>query len=412
MKVYLDNNATTPLREEVKEAIREFLPYFGNPGSLHEDGRDARVRIDHAREQVARFFGAPAHDLIFTSCGSEANNTILKSVLYRNYNFTPHVIVSNIEHPSVLETARFLQKRGVDVTFLPVRDNGVVDIDDFKSELKKETVLVSIMYANNEIGTIQPIYEIGNILRERNIFFHTDAVQVPGKIPVNLRELPVDAASFSAHKMYAPKGIGLLYIRDFKKNGRHIEKLIHGGHQEQNFRAGTENTLGIIAFGAAAESLGRTIEPDIIRVRSLRDRFESMVRERIPDIIVNAAGAPRKPCTTNITFKYIEGESIILRLDLHGISVSTGSACSTGSLDPSHVIMAISHDREIAHGSVRFSFGPENTDEDVDYTVSVLEKEIAFLRAISPLGNKKVQTQVPASSECPVCSSGSGTGSA
>ena len=394
MKVYLDNNATTPLRDEVKKAIAGFLPVFGNPGSLHQDGRDVRERIERAREQLSVFFGAPACDLVFTSCGSESNNTILKSVLYRKYDYTPHMIVSNIEHPSVLETARFLQKRGVDVTILPVRPEGVVDVAGLEAALKKETVLVSIMYANNEIGTIQPVREIGTLLRERKIFFHTDAVQAPGRIPLNLRDLPVDAASFSAHKMYALKGTGLLYVRDFDRNRGHIEKLLHGGHQERNFRAGTENTLGIIAFGAAAESAGRTIGRDVNHMRSLRDRFEKTVQQRIPDIIINAKDAPRKPCTTNITFRYVEGESIILRLDLHGISVSTGSACSTGSLDPSHVIMAISHDREVAHGSVRFSFGPENTGEEVDYVVSVLEKEIAFLRAMSPLGHKKTGVHV------------------
>jgi len=384
-QVYLDHNATTPLHPEVKEAIRSFLDTFGNPGSLHAEGRAAKVQIEEARSHIAGFFGMRDEDFIFTACASESNNHILKSVLYHEYPFVPHIIVSAIEHPSIIETARFLSSRGVDVDFAPVTSDGVIDMDRFTSLLRKQTVLVSIMMANNEIGTLQPVEQIGKLLRERNIFFHSDTVQSAGLIDFNYRDLSIDAASVSAHKMYAPKGVGLLYVKDFVKS-KFVIPHLHGGHQERGLRAGTENTLGIVAFGTACRVMKTEIGSHSARMSGLTEKFENMVAAEIPDIVINGKNAPRKPGTSNISFRFIEGESILLRLDMHGICVSTGSACSTGSLDPSHVIMALHHDPESAHGSIRFSMGRETTEDDIDFTVEKLKETVEFLRSISPLG--------------------------
>lgn len=385
MNIYLDNNATTQLHPQAIKAITDFLPFYGNPSSLHETGRAARAKLDEAEESIADFFGAPREDILLMSCASEANNQIIKSFLYRKYDFKPHIIVSAIEHPSVLETAKFMAHHGFDVTYLGVSSDGVVSIDDLKSKIRKETVLISIMWANNEIGTIQPVEEIGKIAREKGVFFHVDAVQAAGKIKFSLKDMPFDSASISAHKMYAPKGIGFLYVKNLSKHRHDITPLIHGGHQSGGLRAGTENSIGIIAFGAACKAMKDELDGEIEHSKMLRDAFEKRVEAEIPYISVNGKNAPRKPCTSNITFKYIEGESILLRLDVYGISVSTGSACSTGSLDPSHVIMALSDDKERAHGSIRFSFGRFNTMEDVDFTVDKLKETVEFLRSISPI---------------------------
>ncbi|TYB30487.1 MAG: cysteine desulfurase [Candidatus Mcinerneyibacterium aminivorans] len=385
MDIYLDNNATTPLHPEVKKEIKNFLNNYGNPSSMHETGRKVKSKIKKARENVAEFFDAPANDIIFTASGSESNNTVLKSVLFNNYDFTPHIITTNIEHPAVLETARFLEKNGIEVSYLNVNKDGVVTPEQVLKEIKDNTVLVSIMWANNEIGTLQPIREIGEILEDKDILFHSDAVQAAGKIKLSLRKSKLDFASFSGHKIYAPKGIGVLYFKNFEKNKKTLVPLIHGGHQEKGFRASTENTIGIVAIGKACEQLNKEIDDEIKRIKNLRDLFEKKVEKEIDDIIINGKKAPRLPGTSNITFKRVEGESILLRLDLNGIRVSTGSACSTGSLDPSHVLMAISNKAEVAHGSVRFTFGRENTKKDVDRTVKILKKEINTLRKMSPI---------------------------
>ena len=385
MNIYLDNNATTPLHPEVKNEIKNYLDYYGNPSSMHETGRNVKNILIKSREKVAKFFNVDSSNIIFTSSGSESNNTVLKSILYKKYEFTPHVIISNIEHPAVLNTARFLEKNGVDVTYLPVNDDGVVSLNDLKKEIRKETVLVSIMWANNEIGTVQPIEEIAEFLNDKDILFHTDAVQAAGKVTVDLNETKVDFASFSGHKIYAPKGVGILYIRNFEKNRRFITPLIHGGHQERGIRASTENTIGIAAIGKTCEMLKNEMDEEVKKIKSLRDYFEKEVEKRIPEIIINGKNSKRLPGTSNITFKHVEGEAILLRLDLKGIKVSTGSACSTGSLDPSHVLTAISKDPEVAHGSIRFSLGRENTGEEIDYTLNVLEEEIEKLRKMSPL---------------------------
>lgn len=385
MRVYLDNNATTPLHPEVITAIKNFFPFFGNPSSMHETGREAKLKTDEAVEAISDFFGCSQDDMIITSCASESNNIILKSFLSGKYSFKPHLIVSAIEHPAILETARFMESNGFDLSIVPVSEDGVVSTEDVKKLVRKETVLVSIMWVNNEIGTIQPVKEIGLFLKEKGIFFHVDAVQAAGTLNISLRDLPFDSASFSAHKMYAPKGIGMLYVKEFMKKRKKLTPLIHGGHQAKGFRAGTENTMGIVAFGAACSAISRDLDKSAEEEKKIRDYFEDRVSAEIPHIIINGKNAERKVSTSNITFKYIEGEAILLRLDLHGISVSTGSACSTGSLDPSHVIMALSDDRERAHGSIRFSFGRENTMADADYVVDKLKETVTFLRSISPL---------------------------
>lgn len=385
MNIYLDNNATTPLLPEVKTAIVDFLDLYGNPGSMHETGRAVKAAIDSARYDIATFLGTDAASITFTSSASEANNMVLKSVLFQDFDFTPHVIVSAIEHPCIYNTAQFLAERGVEVSYLPVNSEGIISVEELETMITERTVLVSIMHANNEIGALQPIDAIGKLCRAREIYFHSDMVQSAGKVHFELKNLPVDSASFSAHKMHAPKGIGCLVRNSSSKNRLKIIPLIHGGHQEKNMRAGTENTIGIIAYAAACKALLPSLAEDIARVTEIRDYFETQVANEISDVIINGKFAPRKGDTSNISFKFIEGESILLRLDMEGIRVSTGSACSTGSLDPSHVIMALHDDAESAHGSIRFSFGRENTKEDADKTVAVLKETVSFLRSISPL---------------------------
>ncbi len=386
--VYLDNNATTPILPEVILAIEDMLMNYGNPSSMHETGRTVKEKISIATEQVASFFNGDVNDFIFTSCATESNNTILKSVLFQDYKFTPHVIVSNIEHPSVLNTAKFLEKNGVEVTYLPVNHLGLVEPADLKKVIKETTKLISIMTANNEIGTIQPIEELGKIALEKGIFFHTDAVQAAGMMHFDVKTLPISSASFSGHKMYVPKGIGLLYIKDISKAKKFITPLFHGGHQGSGLRAGTENTTGIVAYGAAAEYMNEHLDTEIKYLKKLRDSFEIKVKNEIDDIKIHAENSPRKVNTSNISFKYIEGESILLGLDMDGIKVSTGSACSTGSLDPSHVITAIDTDIEAAHGSIRFSFGRTNEEADIKYVVEKLAKVVSTLRQMSPLKKK------------------------
>ncbi len=386
MNVYLDNNATTPLHPMAKKAIIEFLDFYGNPSSMHQDGRIVKAKLETAKEDIVKFLGTPKDDIIFTSSGSESNNTILKSILYWPKE-KQHLITSTIEHPAILETAKFLEKQGVKVSYIDVDNNGLLNLTKLEDSLTENTGLVSIMYANNEIGTIQPIEKISQIIKFKspNAIFHTDAVQAAGKIKLKLKDLPIDAASISGHKLYAPKGIGLLYIRDFDKRRKLFTPLIHGGHQEKGFRAGTENTIGIIALGASCKALEQELEDEIDKIEKIRNYFEEKVLQKIKDIIINGKNSSRVPGTSNITFKFVEGESILLKLDLHGYSVSTGSACSTGSLEPSHILMALHRNPEIAHGSIRFSFGRENSIEQIDNLIDILVKEIALLRSMSPL---------------------------
>jgi len=390
--VYLDNNATTPVHPEVKKAIAEAIDLYGNPSSMHRPGQMAHYAIEEAREKIASFIGAKPEEILFTGSGSEANNTVLNSIYCNIYacniqdagkkeNCQNHIITSAIEHPSVIHTLKCYERRGIDVTYLPVDKFGSIDPENVNKAIKPSTGLISIMYANNEIGTIQPIKEIAEIARKNKIYFHTDAVQAAGKIPINITELNIDFLTMSGHKVYAPKGIGILYV----KKGIKFCPLIYGGHHERNRRAGTENTIGIVAVGKAFELLAKNMESDNKKMLALKLKLKQGFWERIPDISINGHPDKSLPNTLNITFDYIEGESILLSADFDGIAVSTGSACSTGSLEPSHVIMALKDNPESAHGSIRFSLGRENTEEDIDYVLEKFPPIIEKLRKMSPL---------------------------
>ncbi len=385
--IYLDNNSTTPLHPKVKEIIKDSLDFYSNPSSVYTSGRVVREMINSARREIASFLNCEPSEITFTSCGSESNNTILKGIASHcgkmcGTQERVHIISSVIEHPSVISTLKCLESENIEVTYIRVDEYGMVDIESLKKAIKKETKLISIMYANNEIGTIQPIEEISKIAKENNILFHTDAVQAIGKVDIDLQKIKVDYLSLSGHKIYAPKGIGVTFKR---KGTPPICPLITGGHQENSFRAGTENVIGIIALGEAFRMLKIEMKDEIKKLSSLRDLLESEIVKNIPDVKVNGHKTMRLPGTTNISFKKIEGESILLRLDLEGIAVSTGSACSSGSLDPSPVIMALGVGPEIAHSSIRFSLGRENTKEEILKTVEVLKESVDFLRMISPI---------------------------
>ena len=387
-RVYLDNNATTPLHPEVKQAIIENLDLFGNASSAHFFGQEARKAVEDARQKLASLINAEPEEIIFTSCGSESNNLVIKGVtcqdIYCKPNSAPpgkHIITSQIEHPSVMNPVKTLERQGFKVTWLPVDKYGLVDPELVRKSITRQTVLITIMTANNEIGTIQPINEIAQIAKEHNILFHTDAVQAVGKLEVDVKEMGVDFLSLSGHKLYAPKGIAALYIR----KGVEVCPLLHGGHQERGLRGGTENTLGIIALGKACEVASREREKWVEKIWHLREKLRRGILEQIPEVIINGHPERVLPNTLSVTFKYIEGESILLRLSAQGIAVSTGSACSTGSLEPSHVLLAIGLPHELAHGTIRFSLGFNNTEEDIDYTLEVLPKVIQELREMSPL---------------------------
>lgn len=384
-KVYLDNNATTPIHPEVRETIMEFLnEKFGNPSSIHWAGREAKKALEDARERVAELINADPSEIVFTGSGTEANNMAIKGIAFQNLEKKGHIITSSVEHPSVLNTCKYLEKKGFEVTYLPVDSYGMIDPEDLKKSIKKNTILVSIMMANNEIGNIYPVEELASIAKENNIPFHCDAVQALGKIEVDVKKLGVDLLSISAHKIYAPKGVGALYIR----KGLKIEPLITGGHQEKNRRAGTENMIGIVGFGKACEIAKRDLNEVAERVRKLRDKLEKGIMEKIPDVKLNGHPEKRVPTTLNVSFLYVEGESILLNLDMEGIAASSGSACTSGTLDPSHVLTAMGIPHEVAHGSVRFSLGRDTTEEDIDYVLEVLPPIIEKLRSYSPLYRK------------------------
>ena len=384
-RVYLDHNATTPTHPEVVKAM---LPYyeevFGNASSIHQFGQQARKAIDKAREKVADFIGAKPEEIVFTSGGTEADNFAIKGIAYANKTKGKHIITSSIEHHAVLNPCKYLEKQGFRVTYIPVDKYGLVNPDEVKKAITKETILITIMHANNEIGTIEPIAEIGKIAKEKGICLHTDAVQTVGKIPVDVNELNVDLLSLSGHKIYGPKGIGALYIR----KGTRIQPLIQGGHHEKNRRAGTENVPAIVGLGKAIEIAKETMEGESIRLTNLRNKLCSGIGEKIDHVHLNGHPGKRLPNTLNMSFEFIEGESIILSLDMKGIAVSSGSACTSGSLEPSHVLKAMGVDPAIAQGSIRFSLGKDNTEEDINYVLEVLPEIIARLRAMSPLYRK------------------------
>ncbi|MDH7577448.1 MAG: cysteine desulfurase NifS [Bacillota bacterium] len=384
-KVYLDHAATTPLHPEVSSLMCEFMAEtFGNPSSLHSFGREARKWMEEARQKVAELIGAASEEIIFTSGGTEADNLTILGVAWSRQEKGNHLITSAIEHHAVLDTCEFLARNGFEVTVLPVDGYGVVDPDAVRRAIRKNTILISIMHANNEIGTIEPIEEIGRIAREHGVVFHTDAVQTAGKIPVNVVDLGVDLLSLSAHKIYGPKGVGALYIR----KGIRIKPVLHGGGQERKLRSGTENTIGIVGFGKAAEIAARDLEQEISRTRALRDRLIQGVFEKIPEVRLNGHPEQRLPHNANFSFSYVEGESLILGLDLQGIAASSGSACSSRSLQPSHVLKALGLPPELVHGSVRMTLGRANTGEDIDYVLEVLPGIVERLRRFSPLARQ------------------------
>lgn len=384
-RIYLDHSATTYTNEEVlKEMLPFFTQHYGNPSSVHYLGREAKKYVDQARQRVAKALGALPEEIFFTAGGSESDNWAVKGVAYANKNKGNHIITTNIEHHALLHTCESLEKEGFEVTYLPVDSYGMISLDDLKNAITDKTILISIMYANNEIGTIQPIEEIGKIAKENKIYFHTDAVQAIGNVKINVVEQNIDMLSLSAHKFYGPKGIGALYI----KKGTKILNLLHGGGQERGKRAGTENVPGIVGLGKAIEIAVDNIDEYNNRIIKLRDKLINGVMEKIPYTRLNGHPEKRLPGNANFCFRYIEGESLLLNLDMKGIAGSSGSACTSGSLDPSHVLLAIGLPHEIAHGSLRLTLGEVNTEKDIDYVLEVLPEIVARLRDMSPLYEK------------------------
>lgn len=381
-RIYLDNAATTAVAPEVLETM---LPYFtevyGNPSSIHATGRTAHKAVDQARRQVAAAIGAQPQEIYFTAGGSESDNWAIKGTALAQQRKGNHIITSAIEHHAVLHTCAWLEKHGFEVTYLPVDEFGRVNPEDVEKAITDKTILISIMTANNEIGTIQPIREIGAIARAHKILFHTDAVQAVGAIPVNVDEMNVDMLSMSGHKFHGPKGIGALYIR----KGVRIDTLIHGGAQERGLRAGTENLPGIVGIGRAIELATANLDENARRITALRDKLTDGILERIPDARINGHRTQRLPNNCNVSIRYIEGEAMLLRLDLAGIAASSGSACTSGSLDPSHVLLAIGLPHEIAHGSLRLTLGADTTEKDIDAVLDTLPGIVSDLRAMSVL---------------------------
>ena len=380
--IYMDHAATTPTRPEVVEAM---LPYFherfGNPSSLYSIARESKKVVESARETIARALGADPMEIFFTSGGTESDNWALKGVALANRKKGDHIITSAIEHHAVLHTAEYLEKQGFRVTYVPVDPSGLVDPGVIEDSITDKTVLISIMTANNEIGTIEPIREIGSIANNHGIPFHTDAVQAAGHIPLSVKDDDITLLSLSAHKFYGPKGIGVLYI----KKGTRIDPLLHGGGQERNRRAGTENLAGIVGLATALDIAVRTMNEEGDRLRNLRDRLISGIESAVPHTRLNGHPTKRLPGNVNMSVEFIEGESMLLLLDGHGICASTGSACTSGSLEPSHVMMAIGLPHELAHGSLRLTLGEANTQEEVDKVLEVIPGVAAKLRAMSPL---------------------------
>lgn len=384
-KIYVDNSATTPVRPEVLDAmISCFKEEYGNPSSIYKIGRNAGALVEDAREAIAKTLNCKSREIFFTSCGSESDNWAIKGVAYSRKHKGNHIITSAIEHHAVLHTCQYLEKQGFRVTYVGVDEDGIIKMDELKAAICDETILVTVMMANNEIGTIQPIEEIGQICKEKKILFHTDAVQAVGQLEIDLEKLPVDLLSISGHKFGTPKGIGLLYIR----SGIRIDNLIHGGGQERGKRAGTENTAYIVGLAKALEIACKNRENHIKKVQKLRDLYISEVEKRIPYIRLNGHRDKRLYNNANFSFSFIEGEALLLMLDMNGIAASSGSACTSGSLDPSHVLLAIGLPHETAHGSLRVTFGEDNTEDDVYYIVETLEKVVSRLREMSPLYEK------------------------
>ena len=381
-RIYFDNSATTQTHEDVAKIMVEYMTEkYGNPSSIHSFGREAHKAVEEARSQLAALLGANSNEIFFTSGGTEADNLAIKGIAFANRKKGNHIITTAIEHHAVLHTCEFLEKEGFVVTYLPVDENAMVSLEDVKKAITDKTILISIMYANNEVGTIQPIRQIGELCKEKGIYFHTDAVQAVGAYPVNVNDDHIDLLSLSGHKFNGPKGIGALYVR----RGVRIGSIQKGGGQERGMRAGTENVPGIIGLGKAAEIAGAELNEKINKLTALREKLIEGIIARIPDIKLNGHRSLRLPGNVNFSFLYVEGESLLLNLDLKGIAASSGSACTSGSLDPSHVLLAMGLTHEVAHGSLRLSLGRNNTEADVDYCLEVLPEILERLRSMSPL---------------------------
>ena len=381
-RVYLDNNATTPVLPEVLEAMRPYFgEHFGNASSIHHHGQETRAAVERARESVAALLGCRPAEVVFTSGGTEADNLAIAGLVRPG----DHVVSSTIEHHAVLNSCKRLEERGIEVTYVPVDGRGLVDPNDIRRAIRPNTRLVTIMMANNETGVLQPVAEIGKVCAEADVYFHTDAVQAASKIPIRVKEIGCDLLSISGHKFHAPQGVGALFVR----KGTTLEPLFHGGSHERSRRAGTENVPGIVGLGKAAELALKGFEQRNDRdIAELRDRLESSILQNVESAGVNSQGAPRVPNTSNIYFDYIEGEALIISLDLKGLAVSTGAACSSGAIEPSHVLTAMGLRPDRARASIRFSLGKQNTAEDVDFAVQLVPASVARLRELSPLYNK------------------------
>src|SRR6266700_2247076 len=393
-RVYLDFNATTPVQPEVLDAM---LPYFSeefaNAASIHTPGQRARAAVETAREQVAALIGARPQEIVFTSGGTESDNYAIFGVVGQSFtSFTsstsltspPHIITTAIEHEAVLNACQALEKEGERVTYLPTDSQGLIDLDELRRAIRPETLLITIMHANNELGTVQPLEEIGRIAAESDIYFHSDAVQSAGKIPIDVSALQVDLLSISGHKLYAPKGIGALYVR----GGTRLRQLLYGGHHQRGFRPGTENVAGIVGLGKAAEISRKSLAEDTECVSALRDKLQHGLLQCVPQSRVNGGAARRTPNTTNLVFPGVEGEALLIALDLKGLACSTGAACSSGAVEPSHVLTAIGLPPEEARASLRFSLGRHTTEADVDFALSVVPAAVAQLRELSPTYQK------------------------
>ena len=389
-RIYLDNAATTKTSQEVVDAM---LPYFtenyGNASSIYEVGQRSKEAITTAREEIAKVLGAKTDEIYFTAGGSEADNWALKAAFEAYSKKGNHIITTKIEHHAILHTCEYLEKKGAEITYLDVDENGLINLDELQKAIRPETILISIMFANNEIGTIEPVKEIGMIAKEHGVLFHTDAVQAFGQVPIDVDEMNIDMLSSSAHKINGPKGIGFLYIR----KGVKIRSFVHGGAQERKRRAGTENVPGIVGYGVAAKRAAETMEVRTAKERELRDYFIDRVLKEIPYVKLNGDPVKRLPNNINLSFRFVEGESLLIMLDMKGIAASSGSACTSGSLDPSHVLLAIGLPHEIAHGSLRLTLGEDTTKEDLDYTLEQLKEIIGKLRDLSPLYEDFVKKQ-------------------
>lgn len=382
-RIYLDHSATTPVDLEVATLMMTYYTEkYGNPSSVHSFGREAKQALEEARRQVAELIGATPQEVTFTSGGTEADNLAILGTTEAMRKKGKHLITSAIEHHAVLETFEYLEKNGFELTVIPVDSEGIVSVEHVRKAVRPDTILISVMHANNEVGSIQPIIEIGNLAKELGITFHVDAVQSFGKIPINVKEMNIDLMTVSSHKIYGPKGVGALYIR----KGVRIVPLAHGGSQEKKRRSGTENTPGIIGFGKACELIGKQMAEEAKLQTKLRDKLMNGILERIEYVKVNGPlGEKRLPNNVNVSIRFVEGESLLLSLDMLGIAASSGSACTSGSLDPSHVLLAMGLVHEIAHGSLRFSLGRQNTEEEIDYVLEQLPKIVERLRMMSPL---------------------------